>query len=195
MSYIGAFLLQVLNYDEEKTFYFMLSIETETKYKELFKDDLKLLSINFKILEKVLDIGLPEVEKHLKHNRIMATYYSPSWFLTIFCCFSSFFEIINLPQFTVMVFEKFILEGWNAIFNGGYTAIQYYYRELLDVHEDSIMNYLITDFCDKEIFKNNDFDNIEYNYAKNGEFINEDLFALLQKICIYEEQNKNDEEF
>ena len=195
MSYIGAFLLQVLNYDEEKTFYFMLSIETETKYKELFKDDLKLLSINFKVLEKVLDIGLPEVEKHLKHNRIMATYYSPSWFLTIFCCFSSFFEIKNLPQFTVMVFEKFILEGWNAIFNGGFTAIQYYYRELLNVHEDSIMNYLITDFCDKEIFKNKDFDNIEYNYAKNAEFINEDLFALLQKICNYEEQNKNDEEF
>ena len=194
MSYIAAFLLQVLNNDEERTFYFMLSIETETKYKELFKDNLKLLSTNFEIFEKFLEIGLPEVYNHLLNYRIKATYYSPSWFLTIFWCVSSIFEIENIPKFSIMVFEKFILEGWGAIFNGGFTSIQHYYRELLNVHEDMIMNYLITNFSNKEIFRNKDFDTVENNYIKNCGFINEDMVATLKKVCEYEEKNKNEEQ-
>ena len=195
MSYIAAFLLQILNNDEEKTFYFMLSLETETKYKELFADNLKLLNISFKVLEKIFEIGLPEVYYHLKKYRIMANYYSPSWFLTIFSCVSSIFEINNIPQFSLMVFEKFILDGWEAIFNGAFTSIQFYYRELLRIHEDNLMNYLITDFCNKGIFKNKDFDKIENNYRINSGFINEDLIILLKKICSYEEQFKNEEDF
>ena len=77
--------------------------------------------------------------------------------------------------------------------NGGFTAIQYYYRELLDVQEDLIMNYLITNFCDKEIFKNKDFDVIEKNYSKNHQFINEDMIVKLKKVCDYEEENNNEE--
>ena len=195
MSYITAFILQILNNDEEKTFYFMLSLETETKYKELFMDNLKLLNTNFKVLEKIFEIGLPEVYYHLLKNRIMANYYSPSWFLTIFSCVSPIFEINNIPQFSLMVFEKFILDGWEAVFNAGFTSIQYYYRELLRVHEDSIMNYLITNFCNKEIFKNKDFHIIENNYTINSGFINKELIVLLIKICSYEEQFKNGEEF
>ena len=124
----------------------------------------------------------------------MSNFYSPSWFLTIFSCVSPIFEIKNLPHFSIMVFENFILEGWGAVFNGGFTAIHYYYRELLNVHEDSIMNYLITDFSNKEIFKNKDFINVETNYINNTEFINEELFILLKKICDYEESYKNEEE-
>ena len=55
----------------------MLSLETETKYKELFMYNLKLLNTNFKVLEKIFEIGLPEVYYHLLKNRIMANYYSP----------------------------------------------------------------------------------------------------------------------
>ncbi len=194
MSYIAAFLLQVLNNDEEKTFYFMLSLETQTQYKELFVDNLKLLHTNFGILEKLFEFGLHEVYQHLLDNRIKADYYSPSWFLTVFWCFSSIFEIEKLPQFSILVFEKFILEGWSAVFNGGFTAIQYYYRELLNVNEDLIMNYLITNFCDKEIFKNKDFDTIEKNFCKNSGFINEDMVDILKKICSYEEKYKNEEQ-
>ena len=93
-----------------------------------------------------------------------------------------------------MVFEKFILEGWGAIFNGGFTSIQYYYRELLDVHEDMIMNYLITNFCNKEIFRNKDFDTVEKNYIKNCGFINEDMVVTLKKVCDYEDKNSNEEQ-
>ena len=193
MSYIGGFLLQILNGDEEKTFYFMLSLEKETKYKDLFKDNLQLLNDSFKILEKIFEIGLPEAHYHLSQYRILANYYAPSWFLTIFSCVSPIFEIEKLPQFSIMVFEKFIFDGWEAVFNGGFTAIQYYCRELLNIHEDMIMNYLITDFCNKEIFKNVDFENVEKQYIKNSGFINEKFIALLKKICAYEEKNKNEE--
>ena len=193
MSYICGFLLQILDNNEEKTFYFMLSLENETKYKDLFKDNLQLLNTNFKVLEKIFEIGLPEVYYHLSNYRIMANYYSPSWFLTIFSCVSPIFEIEKIPQFSLMVFEKFIFDGWEAVFNGGFTAIQYYYRELLNVHEDMIMNYLITDFSNKDIFKNKDFDIVEKIYYKNSGFITDELIILIKKICAYEEQYKNEE--
>ena len=171
----------------------MLSLENETKYKDLFKDNLQLLNTNFKVLEKIFEIGLPEVYYHLSNYRIMANYYSPSWFLTIFSCVSPIFEIEKIPQFSLMVFEKFIFDGWEAVFNGGFTAIQYYYRELLNVHEDMIMNYLITDFSNKDIFKNKDFDIVEKIYYKNSGFITDELIILIKKICAYEEQYKNEE--
>ena len=92
-----------------------------------------------------------------------------------------------------MVFEKFILDGWDAVFNGGFTSIQYYCGELLNVHEDMIMNYLITDFSNKDIFKNKDFDKVEKKYYKNSGFITDELIILIKKIWDYEEQYRNEE--
>ena len=52
INFVILFLYQLLNHDEEKTFYFMLGLEMKTKYKELFKNDLEELVVFFKVLKK-----------------------------------------------------------------------------------------------------------------------------------------------
>ena len=43
MNYIVGFLYQVFDFNEEKTFYYMLAIQKNTKYKDIFKDELYLV--------------------------------------------------------------------------------------------------------------------------------------------------------
>ena len=47
MNYIAAFLLQVFDYNEEKTFYYMAGIISNTDFGKLFDNDLRLLKIFF----------------------------------------------------------------------------------------------------------------------------------------------------
>ena len=171
----------------------MLSLETQTDYKELFKDNLKMLNSNFRIFEKILKIGDPEICLHLNKYNIMADYFTPSWFLTIFSNFSPIFDIQNLSKFCVLVFEKFILDGWDAVFNAGYTSLTYYKKEIIKTREETILNYLTTEFINKDIFKNADYDNVEKEYIKNSSFINRDLISMLNAICLYEKQNCEEE--
>ena len=193
ISYIAAFLLQILNFNEEKTFFYMLSLETKTEYKELFKDNLKMMNENFRIFEKILEIGAPDVHLHLKKFGIMADYYTPSWFLTIFSCVSPIFDVKNLSKFCILVFEKFIFDGWDAVFNAGFTCLKHYSKEILKTREENILNYLTTEFINKDIFKNIDYDNAEKNYINNSGFINSDLISMINKICKYEQKNYEEE--
>ena len=128
----------------------MLSLETETKYKELFKDNLYLLNINFKILEKTFEIHLPEVYHHLVNYRIMANYYSPSWFLTIFACFTPIFEIKNMPKFTEE--KKKELLGINYDFNKFiiFNVVQsLFYKEKIDRENENDKKMKIIDSNDE----------------------------------------------
>ena len=56
-----------------------------------------------------------------------------------------------------------------------------------------VMNYFITDFSNKNVFKNEYYDGIIKFYEKNKYNINEELIDYLLKICEYEEKYKNRE--
>ena len=193
ISYIAGFILQLLNFDEEKTFFYILALETQTEYKNLFVNNLEMLNNNFLIFDKILEIALPEVYLHLKKFRINSNQFTPSWFLTVFICISPIFEKYNESKFCLLVFEKFILDGWDAVFNAGFTALKYCCRELVKIKEDIIYNYLTNDFGNKGVFKNSNFDLSKSDYINNCGFINDKLIELLNKICNYEKEFKNDE--
>ena len=193
ISYVGGFILQLLNFDEENTFFYMLGLETQTHYKELFFNNLEMLKKNFRIFDKILEIGLPEVFIYLDKYKAMPDFYTPSWFLTIFMCVSPIYEQNEIPKFCLLVFEKFILDGWDAVFNAGFTALKYYCKELIKTKEEMIFNYLTTDFVNKDIFKNSYFDIAKKDFIKNSEFISNELILMLDKICKYESQYKQED--
>ena len=56
MNFLALFFYQLLEYDEEKTFYFMFSLETESKYQDIFLDDLRMLKIYFVVLDNSIVI-------------------------------------------------------------------------------------------------------------------------------------------
>ena len=192
ISYVAAFFLQMLDFNEEKTFFYMLSLETQTDYKNLFLNNLEILNDNFRIFDKIIEIGLPDVYLHLNKLRVTSDFYAPSWFLTIFMCISPLFDKKDISKFCILVFEKFILDGWEAVFIAGFTALKYCYRELLKINETAIYNYLTNDFADQVIFKNSIFDKAESDFINNSEFINNILISLVNNICRYEKRNKDE---
>ena len=115
----------------------------------------------------------------------------PPWFTTLFMFCASIFDKNDAPKLNLMIFEDFILNGWSAIFNAGYTIIKYHKNEIIKLKEENLMDYLINNFG-KDEAKNENFENIQKEYIKNSYQINEELIEKLLKIVKYEEyKNRN----
>ena len=189
MNYITAFFFQLFDFDEEKTFYFMLGIEKNTKFKEIFYNNLYLLSLFFSVFEKILKVNVPEIYQHQKNNEMNPNYYLPPWFLTLFTFMCTKFEKENLPKFIILVLESFLLNGWSAIFNAGYTILKYLRNDIINLKADILMDYMVNKFG-KEMLKEENYEIIRKEYIKNSYQINEELISKLLKITKYESNNK-----
>ena len=164
----------------------MLGIEKNTKFKELFEKDLYLLTLFFTVFEKILKINIPEIYRHQMNNQIDPNYYLPPWFLTLFTFISTKFEKDKVPKFILLVIETFLLNGWSAIFNAGYTIIKHLRNKIINIKGDSLMHYMVNNFGQDEILKDEIFEIVKSKYLKNSYQINEDLISKLLKISEYD---------
>ena len=191
MNYIAGFLYQILDFNEEKTFYYMLAMQKNTKFKNIFQNELALLQRFFEVFKKILIIYIPEIYQHLMNNEVNENYYMPPWFLTLFMFTQTVFDKEDAPKFIFLVIENYYLNGWSAIFNAGYTIIKYHKNEIIGLKGNKLLNYMVNNFG-KEDAKNNNFENIKKEYIKNSFHINEELIDKLLKVSKYEEnKNKN----
>ena len=190
MNFIILFLYQILGHDEEKTFYFFWAFETQTKYHELFYNDLANLAIYFKVYEKILEINLPDIYYSLLDKQIMTQFYSTSWFVTLFSSEINIFEREKTPKFTLMTFESFITGGWSGVFNAG-LAISYYNKEkILKYDGNELMRYLISDLNNINNISDEDFVKLHKLYLNNSEKINENYILKLMDVIKFEELHK-----
>ena len=136
MNYITAFFLQLLDFNEERAFYFMLGLEKNTKFKDLFENNLNLLTSFFEVFAKILKINIPEIYQHQINNEVKPNLYLPPWFLTLFTFICTKFEKEKAPKFILLVVESFLLNGWSAIFNAGYTIIKYHRNDIINLKTD-----------------------------------------------------------
>jgi hypothetical protein len=138
MNYIAAFLYQILDFNEEKTFYYMLAIQKNTKFKNIFENDLYLLQCFFEVFNKIMKIYIPEIYQHQTNNDVNVNYYMPPWFLTLFMFSATVFDKNDAPKFVFLIIEDFFLNGWSAIFNAGYTVIKYHKNEISYVNMNKV---------------------------------------------------------
>ena len=190
MNYIAAFLLQIFNYDEEKTFIFMVGILENTEFGTLFENDLKLLKIYFFIVDKIIEIFLPKIHKIFLKESILTNFFAPSWFLTIFTNISNQFEIKNAPKVSMLVVENFFVEGWIAVIRTGFTLINYYQEEIIKLKRDEIMNFMINNLIRLDLIKNENFNEFLKHYEISRKKIKKDLIQNLNDIYLFEEKNK-----
>jgi len=190
MNYIAAFLLQIFNYDEEKTFIFMVGILENTEFGTLFENDLKLLKIYFFIVDKIIEIFLPKIHKIFLKESILTNFFAPSWFLTIFTNISNQFEIENAPKVSILVVENFFVEGWITVIRTGFTLINYYQEEIIKLKRDEIMNFMINNLIRLDLIKNENFIEFLKHYEISRKKIKKDLIQNLTEIYLFEEKNK-----
>ena len=192
MHYIVSLLYQILDYNEEETFYFFCAILLNTKYHEIFEDDFNTLKTFFQIFEKILNIKRPEIYYKFMDSRLVtmtSTYISP-WFITLFTESVTIFDKNNIPKFEFFIIEKFIIEGWPVIFNCSLTLLEYCYDKIMTLEQEKLLYYILNIFDNEEILENKNFEKVKSLYLKNSTFLNEFFFDKLLDITKFEEKNK-----
>ena len=189
MNFLALFFYQLLDYNEEETFYYLFALETETKYGEIYIEDLKLLKVYFSVLDKVLNLYKPELYYKLIDNYIKTNFYSASWFITLFTDINCVFDKNKISKYVLMVVENFLLDGFSAIFISGFTIIRYHIKQIRKLESEDLISFMIKGLCEQDTFKNENFDEIKNYYEKNSEIINELLINKLIKITFYENEN------
>ena len=188
INFVLLFLYQLLDYDEERTFYFILALETQTKYHELFENELSKLVIFFETFEKILEINLPDVYYSLLDKQIITQFYSTSWFITLFTSEVVKFQKENVPKFVLMAFESFIFGGWSGIINSG-LALCYYNRDkILNFEGNELMKYMIAKINNINDISDEDFEKLHKLFLKNSEKINENFIRKLLEIIKFEKE-------
>ena len=190
MNCVVGFLYQLLDYNEEETFYLFCSFLKNSKYHEIFQDDFMTLKKFFIIFEKILNINRPEIYYKFLDNNLVTNSYSSSWFITLFTEYVFIFDKNNPPKFVFYVIERFILEGWSAIFNCGLTLLEYCYEKIMALEKDKLLTYLMNILDNEKILENDNYDLVKELYLKNSILINEYFFGKLLEITTFEENNK-----
>ena len=190
MHYIVSFFYQLLDYNEEETFYFFCAFVLNTKYHELFEDNFETLKIFFKVFEKILNINRPEIYYKFIDSHLITNIYLSTWLITLFTDCDSVFEKPNIPKFTFFVIEKFIIEGWSSIFNCGYTILDYCYEKIMTLGKDKLIDYVTNLLEEDDILKNENFEKVQALYLKNSKFLNEFSINKLIEITKFEEKNQ-----
>jgi hypothetical protein len=189
MNLLALFFYQLLDYNEEETFYYLFALESETKYGEIFIEDFKLLKTYFTVFDKIINLYNPELHYKFIDSYITTNFYATSWFITLFTGINCVFEKKNAPKYVMMVIENFIIDGFSAIFISGFTLMKYQLNKIIELETDKLITYMIRDLCEQDIVKNENFDKIKKLYEKNSEKINESLISKLVKITNYEKEN------
>ena len=190
MNCVVSFLYQLLDYNEEETFYFLCGLELNTKYHEIFQDNFETLKTYFIIFEKILNINNPEIYYKFMDNNLMTNSYMSPWFITLFTDNIFIFKKDDPPKLVFFVIEKFILEGWSVILNCGFTLLEYCYEKIMILEKDKLISYVMNLMEREEILKNENFDRIKQLYLKNAILINEFFIEKLIEITKFEEQKR-----
>ena len=191
MNYIAAFLLQIFDYNEEKTFYYMAGILLSTDFGKILEKDLLLLKIYFFIVDKILQVFIPKVHKIIKKNSIMTNFFCPPWFLTLWTNICTVFNKKNTPLSSMLIIENFFIDGWISIIRAGYTVLKYYENDIWNFPKEDIMNFIINKLTDQELLKNECFETFRKKYNESRGVIKKELISNITKIYYYENKNNN----
>ena len=189
MNFISSFLLQINNYNEEETFYFLLSIIENTEFSVIYTENLNKLKCFFFIFERLIHIYTPEVYFIFISNNINVNYFSPSWFLTLFTNSCSIINLDKQPEILLNIWDFFFLKGWKALLNIGILIIIKFEKKLINSVYEEIIHFLINGVLESEFFDNSFIK--EFHKLKEKYKIKKELIESLEKEYLFE--NKENE--
>ena len=186
MNCLVSFLYQLLEEDEEKTFFFLCGLQLNTIYHEIFEDEFETLSIFFKVFDYILFIMKPHIYYKFKYNSVLPNCYVSSWFITLFTEFISVIKKENPPLLIIFIFNKFITGNWTSIFNFGYMLIELFDQKITQINNENLIYYIMNIFEEENIFDDENFEKCKNIFLKNENIINDDFINKLIDISKYE---------
>ena len=186
MNNLVSYFLELFNYNEEKTFYFIVGIFLFTDYLNLFINDCQNLKMFFFIVEKIIEIYFPNLFFIFNNNSIESGYFSYSLFITLFTfCFSE-----KIKKSILFIIENFIYDDFKAIFVAIFTVINYYKNDILNIKKEKIVEFIVNKIFTKNFLYDENFNVFVEEYSKNKKIIHKNLIENIKNLFILKNKFK-----
>jgi len=140
MNYIAGFLYLIYK-NEAIAFDMLCGLIANFKLSDLFKPGIPLLRVYFYQLNRLIAIFLPKLHSHLYKEGINATFFSSSWFLTVFTYVLQATKDAK-PPLLLLIFDEFLYKGINALFKTALFILEYFEEKLLKSNSDRVVKIL-----------------------------------------------------
>ena len=167
-----------LTQNEEDTFRFLICLFNFTQIRDIYDDEeFQYLKILFYSMERILYLFLPKVYSKLKDQNLQISFFMSAYFITMFTILYS-----HLPEndisFLLHIWDEFIFEGWKSFFEIWLAILKFYEKDILNIKEEDIMNFLANKIRDCELFKKEKYET--FLGIKNQFKITEELMINLE---------------
>ena len=115
MNFIVCYLL-FLYKDEEKVFKFLHVMMHKYFMKNVFKQGMTLLIKSFYIFDKLISTYIPDLFEELKSEGLQSSFFTSSWFVTIFSSSLHFTKKLEPPILLTVIWDIFLIYGWKGLY-------------------------------------------------------------------------------
>ena len=191
MSYINSFFLQLLNFDEEASFIFMLCLIKNTEFFKIFNQKMSNLNIIFEVTKKLLKIYHPKLFNLIKNNNIDLQIFSSGIFITLFTNAKVYFNIENYSYFSFYIIQNFFIEGWCAIIRALISLLIFHEEKIiiLSKKKDKLIDFLVNNILIDESLTNENFEKFRKIFEENRKKINNFIVKEMFDVIEYENNN------
>lgn len=141
MNFIVGFLLYIFK-SESLTFKILLLIIQRFSMDGVFSKDIPLVRKFFFQMDRLYFLHYPELTKYLKSEGIGSSYYSSTWFMTLFTNTFLFAKDATPPASLFAIWDGFLASGWKAVFKAGLFILSRLHDKLFDMKFEGIMTAL-----------------------------------------------------
>ena len=187
---IVSFFFQLLNYDEEKTFYFFYGLLKNTKYSKIFENNFEVLKTLYSVFEKIIELNMPEIIYIIKDIKIDIDYFCSSWFILLFIGNINIIDKDDPPLLLIYFLGKFCISGWCAIFNLGLTILEIGYEKIITLEKEELIKYIMKIVNEEKIFDNSNYKKCRNLFEKYEKIIDEYYVDKLIELTKFEYENK-----
>ena len=192
MNYIAAFLLNIMD-NEEEVFYLFLSIFDSTDYGKLFIKDLEKLKKYFYVFGRLLNILLPELDFYLKDNKIDVSFFVSPWFITMFTNTFQNIKDKKNPKILLRIFDLFFFSGWKSIIKIGISILKNYESTIMNLKFEELLHFLIANILKSDFFQKENYEQlmqISINFKIKSSLISdiENEYEMKKKLAKFGEK-------
>lgn len=168
MNYITSFVLQLFNYKEDPTYYFMLALFETMEFEQIYYPKLSKLKTFFFFLERLIGLYLPNISDLFKELNINVNYFCPPWFLTLFTNSSPSVNLNDPPKIVLKIWTDFFLSGWKELLISSIALLKIHEAHIFKLKSEDILSFIINTVSSSSIINNAYYDKFtqllsEYN--------------------------------
>lgn len=187
MNFIAGTVLVHLQQHEENTFWFLISLLYEHKFRHVFnflsEGTFRILCFQLEVLTQVY---LPDLHEHLCRSKVPVDIYASNWFITMFTN--------DLPfDMVASVLDVYLLEGYKGLLRIALSILKFLKEQMLGLQDDELMVFLSSSNAQGTLFRNLDqywLFQTSYNFK-----ITSSLLSQLERLFILREKLKNTQNY